>query len=63
MPPRSATVSASCNLYSRVLTNFTVTQCRLNSGADKASHSADTISCHCRGLVSVKGILWGECLG
>lgn len=53
-----STISAFCTLGSHVLTNFPVAQLQLDSFFFKR-----TLSVHWQVLVSVKGILWGECFG
>ncbi|MEQ2232289.1 hypothetical protein ILYODFUR_009643 [Ilyodon furcidens] len=48
---------------SHVPINFHDTQTQLHTEVDNILISEDTISSFCLHLVSVKGILWGECLG
>lgn len=60
MPPLS-TISASCTLCSHVLT---IIQPQLDSEADISFFFLNGhYLLHWQLLVSVKGILWGECLG
>lgn len=60
--PLFSTVSAAYILCNLVLINFPVTQCQLHA-IEKTLLSVGAISCCSPLLVSVKGILWGECLG
>lgn len=63
--PFLATIVAFCMLSSHVLTNFPNTQLQLLSEFDTLSFFFFfkwILSVHWQVLVSVKGILWGECL-